>query len=628
MGTDNQISTDLEIIECTLRDGSYAINFRFTEEDTAIICRMLSQLGFKYIEIGHGFGINAANAGKGKMPSSDKKLLEVAKASVKDANIGMFCIPGIASLNDLKSMANAGLDFVRIGKDATEIEKTYPYIEVGRKYNLYTMVNFMKSYTISPREFAKSAKAAVKIGAEVIYLVDSAGGMLPEEIREYIEEAKSAVKVKLGLHAHNNLHLATANALEAIKSGAGFIDTTLYGLGRSAGNVPTEVMLAILENLGIDTGIDLFQLMDTADKCLLPLVSRVQMPSMLSVVMGASKFHSSFFPLVKKVAEEYDIDERRLVYAMGKKNPLSVDEKELRESAKKIGVHNQKAEAYDITLFDAPKIGRDYISNTFKSVVNLIDGLINACAKGRRNIVLEIVPATDYDDSLVLAEYITSDQEMVMGRIHFGSPHVLKNILGLVKKHVSLILIDISGKVDWIESNSIYSLAKEYFIPRQITFYNSRELQDYFVLENISALKNRINTSSLLFSGEDRHIGRLISRLAPIFEHIFIHKVGRQQNKEIECGNLPENCTLLEIPADWKNLNLKIMITLSLDLLSEDELENITRGMAEGSYFVITNHNQKIGRLKELPNLSVILLDYAFAYRGQFGRWMFSQGQY
>lgn len=177
--------------------------YRFTNEDTAVLCQLLSRLGFKFIEIGHGFGIYVSESGKGKMPSSDKKLLETAKSSVKNSKIGMFCIPGIANLDNLKEMAEAKLDFIRIGNNAENIEEAFPYVDYASKANMYTMLSFMKTYAISPKELAQKAKTAVELGAQVIYLVDSAGGMVPEEITEYVEEIKSVVDIKIGFHGHD-----------------------------------------------------------------------------------------------------------------------------------------------------------------------------------------------------------------------------------------------------------------------------------------------------------------------------------------------------------------------------------------------------------------------------------------
>ncbi len=97
--------------------------------------------------------------------------------------------------------------------------------------------NLIKSYVLPPREFAKKAKIVEDFGADIITLVDSAGGMLPKDIKEYIEEMKNiGIKSRIGFHGHNNFSMGVANTLIALESGATIVDSTLMGIGRSAGN--------------------------------------------------------------------------------------------------------------------------------------------------------------------------------------------------------------------------------------------------------------------------------------------------------------------------------------------------------------------------------------------------------
>ena len=304
------------LLECTVRDGNYAVDFRFTVADTQTLTALLSGLGLKWIEVGHGFGLNAAEAGKGSMPASDSELIRAAKQSAGDALIGAFCIPGVASLDNLDQAREAGLDFVRIGFDATAIQRTYPYIERARAVGLIPFVNFMKSYVLTPEEFGQLAAETADAGAHSVYCVDSAGCMLPDDITRFVSAARERTSVPLGLHAHNNLQLAMANAVAAHRAGAEYIDTTMYGLGRSAGNVPTEIAIAVFDMLGTPTGLDLFDVMDVGDKYLRPLVKNLELYDMNSVAMGFAGFHSSFFDRVQQIADDHHVDVRRLLVAV------------------------------------------------------------------------------------------------------------------------------------------------------------------------------------------------------------------------------------------------------------------------------------------------------------------------
>jgi len=129
----NEQPRKLKILECTLRDGSYAINFQFTASDTMLICTALEKAGFDMIEIGHGVGLNASRTGHGEAAETDEAYLRAAQSSLKKAKFGMFCIPGIARLEDIDMAAEHGMAFIRIGTNVTEVERSQKYIERAKK---------------------------------------------------------------------------------------------------------------------------------------------------------------------------------------------------------------------------------------------------------------------------------------------------------------------------------------------------------------------------------------------------------------------------------------------------------------------------------------------------------------
>ncbi len=226
------------ILECTLRDGSYAIDFQFTAEDTARVVAALDLLGFRYIEVGHGVGLGASELGHGFAAATDAEYMAAAAGAVTRAKWGMFCIPGVASLDAIVDQAaDLGMGFIRIGNNAETYVKARPFIERARKRGLFVCANFMKSYCLPPWEFADMAKNAGEYGAQVVYIVDSAGGMLEEELTAYIHATRERTPgLTLGFHGHNNLGLANANSYTAWREGCTFVDSSMMGLGRSSGN--------------------------------------------------------------------------------------------------------------------------------------------------------------------------------------------------------------------------------------------------------------------------------------------------------------------------------------------------------------------------------------------------------
>ena len=275
------------ILETTLRDGSYTVNFSITSADTAIICKELERARIKYIEIGHGVGLNASNKGYGKAVQTDTEYMDAANNVLNKAMFGMFCIPGIAELKDIDNAAEHNLGFIRIGTNVTEVQNSEEFIKLAKDYGIFVCANFMKSYTLPPKKFVEKLKLSEKFGADMIYIVDSAGGMFPEEIKKYYNEIRKHTDIALGFHGHNNLGLANANSLYALDLGFEFVDTTIKGIGRSSGNASTELIIASLIKKNIVIDIDLLKLLEIGQEFIQPmLLNKGFMP--LDVIAGFS----------------------------------------------------------------------------------------------------------------------------------------------------------------------------------------------------------------------------------------------------------------------------------------------------------------------------------------------------
>ncbi|MBL6935347.1 MAG: 4-hydroxy-2-oxovalerate aldolase [Alphaproteobacteria bacterium] len=314
----------LKIMEVTLRDGSYAINFQFTAGDTALISAALEEVGFGLIEVGHGVGIGASKAGHGEAAESDETYMKATADALSSAKWGMFCIPGIADLDHIHMAHDYGMDFIRVGTNITEVETSKPFIEQAKKFGMTVCANFMKSYACSPSEVADIAAQSASYGADVVYLVDSAGGMLTEDVSAYVEAMCQKSNVRIGFHGHDNLGLSVANALAAIDAGATVIDTSLQGFGRSSGNTPTERFLSVLARRGIDLGMDPVKVMDIGEKYILPLVSSKGIGS-LDVVCGLAQFHSSYMDVIREFSSRHQIDPRHLIIEVCKHDKINVD---------------------------------------------------------------------------------------------------------------------------------------------------------------------------------------------------------------------------------------------------------------------------------------------------------------
>jgi 4-hydroxy 2-oxovalerate aldolase len=236
-------------IDCTLRDGSYLCNFSFTPNDTLEVYKNLSDAKIKLIEVGHGLGIGAYRKKGFYSKYTDRSLFKyLNKINNKNSKWGVFCQPIISTIDDLNIAKDHGVGFIRIGTTPKNYKNSQEIIRFAIK-NKIDFYNFlMQSHAVTPKKFAKICGKLSDLGSNKIYLVDSVGCMDESLINEYYQEVRSLkLNIKIGFHGHNNLGLANANTLHCHKIGFDYLDSTLMGIGRSAGNACTEQILGILQ---------------------------------------------------------------------------------------------------------------------------------------------------------------------------------------------------------------------------------------------------------------------------------------------------------------------------------------------------------------------------------------------
>ena len=323
------------LLDTTLRDGSYTNNFSFTKDDTSAIVHALDDAGFQFVEVGHGVGLNASNSGKGEAVHSDLEYINAAVKVAKKAKIGVFCIPGIGRICDIEAAADAGLSFIRIGVNATNVEAGMPFIKCAKKLGLMVFVNYMKSYAVSPEHFASFVVKTEDYGADCAYIVDSAGGMFPEQIKLYCSEIRKRSNIPLGFHGHNNLSLAVSNTLCAYDSGVKYLDVSLQGLGRSAGNAASEQLVAILNKKFGYNQIDLMKLIEISQRYIIPLKLNQVIPP-LDIIAGFANFHSSYMRPIQRVAAKYSVNPLSLIIEWCKIDQVNLNIEQLEKLASEL----------------------------------------------------------------------------------------------------------------------------------------------------------------------------------------------------------------------------------------------------------------------------------------------------
>ncbi len=315
----------IRIIDATLRDGMHAVSHQFTPEQMAKIAAGLDAAGVDTLEVGHGDGLGGSSLQYGLAYASDNEYLAAVSKAVKKARLDVLLIPGIGTIEHLEEAMEYGVRTVRVATHVTEADVGEQHIHFAKKHGLEVVGFLMMSHMAPPEKVAEQAKLFESYGADMVYVTDSAGAMVPADVKARIQAVRAAVKLPVGFHAHNNLGLAIGNTLAAIDSGAESVDACLRGLGAGAGNVQLEVLTAVLNKMDITTGVDLYKVMDIGEE-LDAMMHRPQVISNEALAIGYAGAYGSFMLHARRAAEKFGVDARDILIEMGRRKTVGGQE--------------------------------------------------------------------------------------------------------------------------------------------------------------------------------------------------------------------------------------------------------------------------------------------------------------
>ncbi|CAN5647946.1 4-hydroxy-2-oxovalerate aldolase [soil metagenome] len=321
------------ISDPTLRDGNHAVRHQISQDNFAAYCQAAEAAGVPVVEVGHGNGLGASSMLVGECSLDDETILRTARANLSKTKLALHAIPGFCTQRHLKMAMELGVDVFRIAAHCTEADITQRHIDFARSQGKEVFGVLMMSHMASPDMLADEARKMEAYGAEGVIIMDSAGAYLPSDVTERISTLAKALNVPVGFHAHNNLGMGIANSVAAVEAGATIIDGSARGFGAGAGNAQLEVLVAVFERMGIETGIDLYKMLDAADLAEKLMIPQLPTISSTSIVSGLSGVFSGFIKQVNSVGEEHGVDPRDIFFELGRRNAVAGQESLILEVA-------------------------------------------------------------------------------------------------------------------------------------------------------------------------------------------------------------------------------------------------------------------------------------------------------
>jgi len=331
----NLQSRKITLHDMTLRDGMHPKRHQMTLQQMKTIAQGLDAAGMPLIEVTHGDGLGGSSVNYGFPAHSDEEYLSTVIPLMKTSKVSALLLPGIGTVDHLRMAHGLGVHTIRVATHCTEADVAEQHITLARKLEMDTVGFLMMAHMNSPEGLVRQARLMEGYGANCIYVTDSAGYMLPDDVKARIAAVRAALKpeTELGFHGHHNLAMGVANSIAAIEAGANRIDAAAAGLGAGAGNTPMEVLVAVCDRLGLQTGVDVWKIQDVAEDLVVPIMDFPIRVDRDSLTLGYAGVYGSFLLFAKRAEKKYGIPARDLLVELGRRGMVGGQEDMIEDTA-------------------------------------------------------------------------------------------------------------------------------------------------------------------------------------------------------------------------------------------------------------------------------------------------------
>jgi len=241
----------IKVIDCTVRDGGLMNKWQFDDTFVREVYDALCEAGIDYMEIGYlssEKNFSREEVGPWKF-CAEKDIRRIIGDREKKIKLSAMADIGRIDYHDIPPKSESSLDMIRVACYAHQADAAIDLAHHCQDKGYETTINLMAVSIVGLRELDEALDDLSKSRVPVIYLVDSFGAFYSEDIdhlaKKYMENLPGKT---IGIHTHNNQQLGFANTIAAIISGIDYLDATLLGIGRGAGNCPIELLISFLKN--------------------------------------------------------------------------------------------------------------------------------------------------------------------------------------------------------------------------------------------------------------------------------------------------------------------------------------------------------------------------------------------
>jgi 4-hydroxy 2-oxovalerate aldolase len=313
---------NIKILDVTLRDGGYRNNFNFSPEFAHKVVHDLSSAEIPYIEIGYCNGSFIRKKEHGLTSSVDRAYIESLRAAVKGkSKLCVMVHPRNVNESDFEMLAEQGVGMIRVCLRQDQLSEGIDTVRLAKKYHFETAANVTRITEIPLSSVTDASQRAEDAGADVIYFADSNGSMIPSDVQRLVSKLSTRLKVPIGFHAHNNLSLALSNTIAAVDAGAQYIDTSICGMGKGAGNLHLSMIIAYLDRLDMDHQYDLVKILDLSDYAANNIDYNSLPTPLIDIMLGAYNLPIDVKNKIEAEVKNYtDISCFQVIHSLHKEN--------------------------------------------------------------------------------------------------------------------------------------------------------------------------------------------------------------------------------------------------------------------------------------------------------------------